>query len=117
MKRLCDTISIVAAREVNSSNYEVCATELAEFDEDASKATVRLDSFVRLVNPRGPDVLSHPGWLPTAEQFEHCLSQDEARAEARQAFAGWKNKVRRSIPTSPFTHPSGDPPHGSSPVS
>lgn len=117
MKRLCDTISIVAAREVNSSNYEVCATELADFDEEASKVMVHLDSFVRLVNPRGPDVLTHPGWLPSAENFEHCVSQDEARAEARQAFAGWKNKVRRSIPPAPFAASSSEPPHGSTAVS
>lgn len=99
MRRITDSSCIVESREFGGATYEVCATGLASFDETETALTVKLDSFVRRVNPQGADTVIRPAWLPRGETVRHAISQDEAADEAREAFHRWTDKVKRSVPS------------------
>ncbi len=98
MRRLCDRTEIVETREVGGGVFEVCAHETAHFDEESRECTVRLDSFVRAVNPRGADRDLHPSWLPRPDTTRHKMELDEALEESREMFRRWTAKVRATIP-------------------
>ena len=98
MRRLIDRTQIVESREIDHATCEICATETADYDEENSFLVVTLDSFLRTVNPRGPDQVWHPDWLPRKDTIRHTFSLDESLDESREAFARWAAKVRQSIP-------------------
>lgn len=98
MKRITDSTRIVDSREAGHDTYEVCATEVASFDEAQSMLTMCLDCFVRKVIQQSADVVTRPAWLPRQEIIRHHTSRDEAVDEAKEIFEQWTTKVKRSIP-------------------
>ncbi len=99
MRRLCDRTDIVVAREVGGEVLEICAIGVAMYDEAGSELVVTLDSFVRLVNLRGPDREMRPDWLPRRDVIRHLISLDEGVRETGEIFRRWAEKVRRSVPS------------------
>jgi hypothetical protein len=98
MRRLCDRTEILETREVDGRVFEVCAHETAHFDDGSRECVVRMESFVRAVNPRGTDRELHPSWLPQPDTTRHEMELDEALEESREMFRRWTSKVRAAIP-------------------
>jgi hypothetical protein len=98
MKRVADSLCVVDSKTIEKDDYEICAQERADFDEGTSELTMELDSFVRRVNPHGPDIIIHPPWLPHAEVLRHRVSGDDASDDAKEVFQDWTRKLKQNIP-------------------
>lgn len=98
MRTLNDMTEIVGTRQRNDETFEICASGQAQYEDDDSKLTVVLDSFVRRVNLRGRDEYLKPAWLPHRDVASDHLPLEEAHGEAREIFARWARKVREVIP-------------------
>ena len=95
---LFDGLNIIATEEVGTKTYEVCAKCEATFDENTSKLSVGLQAFVRQFEIQGKDEVSHPPWLPRAENVKMGVSHEEACDAAKEIFSSWVKRVRLSIP-------------------
>lgn len=95
---MLDTVKILETRDVAHELYEICATSVASFDEDSRELTVELDSFVRRFEMRGEDQILRPPWLPRPDVVRTGVDREEAPEAAKEIFASWSQKVRKSIP-------------------
>lgn len=93
-----DTVKILETRDVAHELYEICATAVASFDEDSRELTVELDGFVRRFEMRGEDQILRPPWLPRPDVVRTGADRAEAPEAAKEIFASWSQKVRKSIP-------------------
>jgi hypothetical protein len=98
MRRVADSLSVVDLKAIGSGDYEVCATERANYDEGTCELRLDLDSFVRRVNPHGRDMILRPSWLPHPEMLRHRVSMDDASADAKEVFEDWRRKLKHAIP-------------------
>jgi hypothetical protein len=99
MRKILSTAEIVQDLNLEVEPKELCATAEADYDETKSTLVIKLDSFVRQVRHAGPDVCTHPDWLPKAEILREGVGSDEASDLARDIFRRWTKKVRESATT------------------
>lgn len=98
MRKIAESLCVVESKIIGRTEYEVCASETADFDESNSVLRVDLASFVRRVNPHGRDDVLHPGWLPGPEVLQHHLPKEDASEDAREIFQNWRRKLKQAIP-------------------
>lgn len=99
MKRVIDTSEVLGTVDTLDGIGEVCASAVANYDDDARQLVVRLEAFVRTTNLRTKEKLVPLNWLPKAEIVTESLESGEAVEAARNVFHRWARKVRQSAPS------------------
>ncbi len=103
VKNLLSISDIVETLENRLGTCEVCATAEASFEEGTSSLVVSCDSFLRVVNQRGPDQVLRPEWLPRKDSVKTSVSRQEAVPAAKEIFRAWVKKVRQAAHQQPPT--------------
>ena len=97
MRKVLSTSEIVQDLNLEVEPKELCAAAEADYDDRKSTLVIKLDAFVRQVRHAGPDVCTHPDWLPKSETLREGVGPDEASDLARDIFRRWTKKVRDSV--------------------
>ena len=98
MKRVIDTSEVLGAVDTPQGACEVCASAVANFDEDAERLLVNLDAFLRSTDLRAKEKRLAVNWLPKPETVHESVGPDEAAEVARDIFHRWVRKVREAVP-------------------
>jgi hypothetical protein len=99
VKRVVDTSEALGTVALPGGTCELYATADAGYDEEASRLVVRLNSYVRTLDPRSREKPFSPDWLPKPDVVTESVGPDEALEAARDIFHRWGRKVRESAPS------------------
>src|SRR5687767_11745798 len=92
MKRVIDTSEVVGTVEMPKGECEVCASALAEYDEDAGRLVINLDSFLRTTNLRTKERRLTAEWLPRPQTVTEGVGPEETIDVAKEVFHRWVAK-------------------------
>jgi hypothetical protein len=98
MRNVVSLSEIVGQVESPGGSQGVCATAEGTYDEHSSELTVKLDCFVRPFLTARQNNEIRAEWLPGSEAVTESVSSTEALQVAKEIFANWVPRVRRSIP-------------------
>lgn len=98
MKHIVTSSEVLGVVESPDGANEVCVDAQADFDEDTSRLSVALDSFLRPVGLLVKERHFHADWLPAREVVTEHVSREESGEVARGIFQRWVRKVRLASP-------------------
>jgi hypothetical protein len=98
MKRVIDTSEVVGTVEMPEGECEVCASAIAQYDEDAGRLVTNLDSFLRTTDLRKKERHLTAEWLPRPQTVTEGVGPEETVDVAREVFHGWVAKIREALP-------------------
>ena len=99
MKRVIDTSEVVGTVEMPEGECEVCASAVAEYDEDGRRLVTNLESFLRTTDLRKKERRLTAGWLPRPQTVTEGVGPEESVEVAKEVFHRWVAKVREASPT------------------
>jgi len=103
MKRVIETSEVVGTVETPQGACEVCATGVANHDEEAGRLVVELSAYLRTTDLRAKQRRLSADWLPPPETIRENVGPDDALEMARDIFHCWVRKVRAAAPA-PLHH-------------
>jgi hypothetical protein len=98
MKRVVETSEVVGTVEMPDGECEVCASAVAEYDEEAGRLVTNLDSFLRTTDLRKRERRLAAEWLPRPQTVTEGVGPEETVEVAKEVFHRWVAKVRDSTP-------------------
>jgi hypothetical protein len=98
MKHVIDTSEVVGNVEMPEGECEVCASAVAQYDEDAGRLVINLNSFLRTTDIRKKEMRLTAEWLPRPQTVTEGVGPDETIDVAREVFHRWVAKVRDAAP-------------------
>lgn len=99
MKRVIDTSEVLGTVEMPEGECEVCASALAQYDEEVGRLRVELDAFLRTSDLRKREKRLTADWLPRPQTVIEGVGPDETVELAKEIFHRWVAKVREASPT------------------
>jgi hypothetical protein len=98
MKQVIDTSEVVGTVEMRDGECEVCASAVAQYDEDAGRLVTNLDSFLRTTDLRKKERRLPAEWLPRPQTVTEGVGPEETVDVAKEVFHRWVAKVREATP-------------------
>jgi hypothetical protein len=99
MKRIIDTSEVLGTVETPDGTCEVCVSADANYDDEAGRLIVRLESFLRTTTLRAKEKRVSAIWLPKPETVTESVGPDDTVELAREIFHRWVKKVRAAAPS------------------
>jgi hypothetical protein len=98
MRHVIDISEFVGTVEMPEGECEVCASAVAQYDEDAGRLVTNLGSFLRTTDLRKKERRLTAEWLPRPQTVTERVGPDETVEMARDIFHRWVTKVREASP-------------------
>lgn len=98
MKHVIDTSEVLGTVDTPEGECEVCASAVAQYDEEAGRLRVQLDAFLRTTDLRRKERRLAADWLPRPQTVVEGVGTDETVELAKEIFHRWVAKVREASP-------------------
>ena len=99
MKHVIDTSEVLGTVVMPEGECEVCASAVAQYDEEAGRLRVQLDAFLRTTDLRKKEKRLAADWLPRPQTLVEGVGPDETVELAKEIFHRWVTRVREASPT------------------
>jgi hypothetical protein len=98
MKHVIDISEVVGNVDMPEGECEVCASAVAQYDEEAGRLVTNLDSFLRTTDLRKKERRLTAEWLPRPQTVTEGVGPEETIDVAKEVFQRWVAKVRDTTP-------------------
>ena len=99
MKHVIDTSEVLGTVDTPEGECEVCASAVAQYDEEAGRLRVQLDAFLRTTDLRKKEKRLAANWLPRPQTVVEGVGPDETVELTKEIFHRWVARVREASPT------------------
>ena len=99
MKHVIDTSEVLGAVDTPQGECEICASAIAQYDEEAGRLRVQLEAFLRTTDLRKKEKRLTADWLPRPQTVIEGVGPDETVELAKEIFHRWVARVREASPT------------------
>ena len=99
MKHVIDTSEVLGTVDTPEGECEVCASAVAQYDEEAGRLRVQLEAFLRTTDLRKKEKRLTADWLPRPQTVIEGVGPDETVELAKEIFHRWVARVREASPT------------------
>ena len=102
MKHVIETSEVLGTVDTPEGECEVCASAVAQYDEEAGRLRVQLDAFLRTTDLRKKEKRLAAEWLPRPQTVVEGVGPDETVELAKEIFHRWVVKVREATPAAKY---------------
>ena len=102
MKHVIETSEVLGTVDTPEGECEVCASAVAQYDEEAGRLRVHLDAFRRTTALLKKETRLAAEWLPRPQTVVEGVGPDETVELAKEIFHRWVAKVREATPAAKY---------------